>query len=474
VKKNILKRNLLMSYLGGIRDRDHGEGYSKIFHYFIPEFITAVILYSVPVLIDASWIAHLKSTSAYATLGITNTLLHSIIKIAEGISIGTIVMTGQFNGVGNYKRSGVALINSFWATVFTGAFVGSLLYFGAYYIFVWYRMPEQMIALGIPFLRVRAIGVFFTFVYFALIGFLRGIKNTQTPMHIFMVGCGLFLFFDYVLIFGKFGFPELGLMGSAVASVIEYGSMCCAALGYLFWSKTLQRYEISFFSSFASYERIKELFLLSFPVMLDKAALACSYVWLGYCLAPMGTNALASFSVIKDIERFALLPAIAFAQVITFLVSNDYGKKDWEGIKSTTKKIIFMASISVFLILFLCSISPRTIIQLFDFKGEFTDFAAKAFPVISILAFFDVLQLILAGALRGAADVRVVMWTRLILCAGFFAPMSFGFSRLNTQSVVMKFVLVYSSLYVCNAIMSIVYIWRLRRESWKDKALEGI
>ena len=463
-----------MSYLGGIRDRDHGEGYSKIFHYFIPEFITAVILYSVPLLIDASWVAHLKSTSAYATLGITNTLLHSIIKIAEGISIGTIVMAGQFNGIGNYKRAGVALVNSFWTTVLTGAFVASLLYFGAYYIFVWYRLPEQMIILGIPFLRVRAIGIFFTFVYFGLIGFLRGIKNTQTPMHIFMVGCALFLFFDYALIFGKFGFPELGLMGSAIASVIEYGSMCVAALAYLFFSSSVKRYEISLFSSFASYQRIKELFLLSFPVMLDKAALACSYVWLGYCLAPMGTNVLASFSVIKDIERFALLPAIAFAQVITFLVSNDYGKKDWEGIKSTTKKIIFMASISVFIILFLCSLSTKYIIQMFDLKGEFTEFAAKAFPVISILAFFDVLQLILAGALRGAADVRVVMWTRLILCAGFFAPIAFGFSRLNTQSVVMKFVLVYSSLYICNAIMSMVYIWRLRRESWKDKALEGI
>ncbi len=474
MKRNLLKRNLLVSYLGGIRDRDHGEGYSKIFYYFIPEFITAVILYSVPLLIDASWVAHLKSTSAYATLGVTNSLLHSIIKIAEGLSIGTIVVVGRYNGIGNYKKAGSALINSFWTTVFTGLFVGLLLYFGAYYIFVWYRVPEQMIVLGIPFLRMRSLGVFFTFVYFGLIGFLRGIKNTQVPMNIFIAGCILFLFFDYALIFGKFGFPKMGLMGSAIASVVEYGSMCIAAILYIFFSKSIRAYQINFFESFASYQKMKELFLLSLPVMIDKAALACSYVWLGYCIAPMGTNALASFSVIKDIERFSLLPAIAFAQVITFLVSNDYGKKDWEGIKSTTKKIIFMASVSVFFILFLCSISPKYIIQLFDLKGEFTDFAAKAFPVISVLAFFDILQLILAGALRGAADVRVVMWTRLVLCAGFFAPLAFGFSRLETQSVVIKFILVYSSLYVCNAIMSMVYVWRLRRESWKEKVLEGV
>lgn len=474
MKKNIIKKNLLSSYITGIQDRDHGEGYVKIFNYFIPEFITAVILYSIPILIDASWIAHLQSTTAYATLGVTNTLLHSIVKIAEGLSVGTVVMVGQHNGIGNYKRVGKSLVNSLWVTILLGLVVAGILYFGAYYIFVWYRMPKTIIALGIPFLRVRAVGIFFTFVYFGLIGFLRGIKNTQVPMYIFMIGCLLFLFFDYVLIFGKWGFPSYGLMGSAIASVIEYGSMCCMALGYIVMSSKIKRYDISFFTSGASWKSMRELVFLSFPVMLDKAALAGAYVWLSYCLAPMGESVLASFSVIKDIERFALLPAIAFAQVVTFLVSNDYGKKDWDGIKSTTKKIIFLASIGVFLILFLCSLYPKMIIRIFDFKGEFTEFAAKAFPVISVLAFFDVLQLILAGALRGAADVKMVMWTRLFVCAGFFAPVAFGFSRLLTEKIVMKFVLVYSTLYVCNALMSMVYIWRLRRESWKEKSLESM
>lgn len=469
-----MKKNLLLSYFGGIRDREHGEQYIKIFRYFVPECITALILYSVPLLIDANWIAHLKSTSAYATLGITNTMLHSVLKVAEGFSVGTIIMAGQFNGIGKYKQTGIVLVNSFWTNLCAGSIVATLLYFGAHFICRFYHLPDSMIVLAVPFLKMRALGVFFTFVYFALIGFLRGIKNTRAPMHIFMLGCLVFLGCDYVLIFGKLGFPAMGLMGSAIASVIEYGFMCLIALIYILATRSLQKYEISFSLFHLSYARIRELFVLSFPVILDKAALAGAYVWLGYCLTPMGPTALASFSVIKDIERFALLPAIAFAQVITFLVSNDYGRKDWEGIKSTTKKIVFMASIGVFAILFYCSLWPKSIIQFFDFKGEFTDFAAKAFPVISVLAFLDVLQLILAGALRGAADVRVVMWTRLIICTCLLIPMTLLFSYLPIQSMLIKFVIIYSSLYFCNGAMSIVYIWRFRRESWKQKALEGV
>ena len=469
-----MKKNLFLSYFSGIKDREHGQGFLKIFQYFIPELVTAIILYSGPLLIDAQWVAQLHSTAAYATLGITNTILHSIIKIAEGLSVGTIIATGQFNGVGNYKRAGEGLVHAFWTTIVVGIFVAIGLYLGAGRIYTYYRLPVAMISMGVPFMKVRAVGIFFAFVYFALIGFLRGVKNSQTPMHIFMLGCAVFLFFDYALIFGSFGFPAMGLMGSAVASVIQYAVMCGICLWFVARQTSFKIYEINF-SPFSLYwGRIKELCLLSLPIIIDKAALSLAYVWLGYCMAPMGTCALASFSVVKDLERFALLPAIAFAQVITFLVSNDFGKKDWEGIKSTIKKIVLMSSVSVFIILFVCSMWPSSIIQMFDFKGEFTDFAAKAFPVISALAFFDVLQLILSGALRGAGDVRVVMWTRLVSCVLFFAPLAYLFSRITTDRMVFKFVLIYGTLYLCNAVMSFSYVKRFRRDLWKRKVLEGV
>jgi Na+-driven multidrug efflux pump len=263
-------------------------------------------------------------------------------------------------------------------------------------------------------------------------------------------------------------------MGSAIASVIQYASMMFFALGYVLFHKDLRSYVIRIFSSLVELSYIKQLMVLSFPVMIDKAALACSYIWIGRCLAPMGTVALASFSVIKDLERFSFLPAIAFAQVITFLVSNDYAKCDWDGIKSMIKKIIFLSSIMVFAILIFCSTYPEQIIRFFDFKGEFCCFAAKIFPVVSVLVFLDVLQLILAGALRGAANVSTVMWTRLIVCALFTAPVAYLCSLVPMENQILKFVCIYGSLYVGNGIMCIVYIRRFRGEKWKRKAIKDV
>ncbi len=65
-----------------------------------------------------------------------------------------------------------------------------MLYFGAHTIYNFYEAPPQMISLGVPYLRIRAIGVFFAFIYFALIGFLRGIKNPKLPMLFFILTNG--------------------------------------------------------------------------------------------------------------------------------------------------------------------------------------------------------------------------------------------------------------------------------------------
>jgi len=464
-----MRKGLIKSYWTGVTDFRNGEKYGKILRYFFPEFITALVLYSLLYLLDAAFVAHLKSTSMYATLGITNTMLHFIVKFAEGISVGTIVLCGRFNGAGKQKDVGESLTNSFWITVLSGLAISSLLYFGAYWIYYFYRVPADMIELGVPFLRLRALGIFFMFIYFSFIGFMRGIKNTKTPMKIFSIGAIFFIFFDYVLIFGEFGFPKMGLQGSATASVIQYGVMLLLAGWTVFTRQKYKKYGIQLFAIFRSLSKVTTLLKLSWPVMLDKSTMALAYIWLGAMIAPMGKYALASFAVVKDLERFAFLPAVAFAQIITLLVSNDFGRQNWTGIKTNIKKIIFMASIMVFSILLIISIWPCYFVRFFDKKGDFTALSAQVIPILSVLVFFDLLQLILSGAMRGSANVKMVMVTRLLVCLGYFAPVSYILSQIDFGSQALKFILIYGSFYVGSAIMSLIYIRCFRSSEWQKQ-----
>lgn len=468
-----MKQGLIASYIAGIVDKHHGESYWNIIHYFLPEFVTSFVIFALPFWIDSYFISLLQSTPAYATQGTTNNTLHLLFKVAEAFSIGTVILVGNFNGLHEYKKVGRVFKDSFWITIFFGLIFGSIFFFESTssLILTWLNVSPEIISLGIPFWKLRAIGIFFTFVYLACIGFLRGIKNTQTPMYIFVIGAIVFLFFDYGLMFGAFGFPALGFNGSAWASICQGIVMAIAALYFVLFDKRYQPYGIDLFSGITKFSYVKELFLIIWPVVIDKATLAFAYIWLNKQLNSMGTCTTASFCAIKDLERFAFLPAIAFAQVITFLVSNDYGIHNWAGIKSNIKKVLFLASLMVFSILMIFSFYPEQLMRIFDKTGDFTALTVRIFPILSVLVFFDLVQLILSGALRGAGDVKVVMWTRLAICIGYFVPISYILAQFPITDSGLKFLLIYGSFYIGNGLMSIIYIHRLRSSKWKTHEL---
>ena len=445
-----------------------GETYLTITQFFLPEYITSLVLYSLPFILDAYFIGCLKSTQAYGTLCASNSLFHFLIKAAEAVSVSTIILAGRSNGQGNMHQVGRVLRDAFLVTSIFGGLIATLLYVGAPIIYGWY-VPEELVAIGVPFLRLRALSVLFMFLFLAFVGFLRGIKNTQTPMRIFLVGTLVFIACDYLFIFGGFGIQPLGLYGSALASVVQYAVMFFIACIRVLYGAKYQKYSVSFASIFREPIAWKSIMQLSFPVLIDKTTMAFAYIWLLKMMRPLGLKGVATFGVIYEMERFALIPALALAQVITFLVSNDIGAKNWHGVMNNIKKIVWMSLAIVCAILVCLSIDPARIVHYVDNSHEFTPMAAYIFPLLSILALFDVVQLVLSGALRGAADVRTVMLVRFVVCLLYFMPVSYLISAMPIEDVAVKFLLIYGSYYIGNALMSVVYINRLRSSTWKTR-----
>lgn len=319
---------------------------------------------------------------------------------------------------------------------------------------------------------MRAVSIFFMFIYFAFVGFLRGIKNTKTPMLIFVAGMFLFIFFDYALIFGHFGFPAMGLQGSAIAYVIQYSSMLFFSLIYVLMNKDLHKYAIDLLAPIKDGALAKQLLSLSWPIVFDKSILAFASMWLCKMIGSMGTNCTATFCLIKDIERFMLFPALAGAAVITLLVSNDFGSHNWKAVKSNIAKVLFLSTTMVMGILVIIMAFADIVVRFFDKSGDFTHLATAVFPLLGGLVFFDLLQLVLSGALRGAGDVRTVMMVRFLVCFLYFIPSSFLASQLLIENEILKFVLIYGSFFIGNALMSIFYIVRFNGNQWKKYSIQ--
>ncbi len=466
-----MKKGLFASYVTGVTDKVYGESSITLLRYFFPELITSFILYLFPLLLDLYFIGHLKSTPAYVALSTTNNMIHFAIKIAEAFSVGTVILAGQLNGALSYKGVGKATRDSFWVTTLLGILGSCMLYFGAPMVYRWYGVHESVAVFGVPFLRIRALGVLCMFMFFALVGFMRAIKNSYAPMIAFAAGAITFVICDYIFIFGKLGFSPLGLQGSAWASVVQYFVMFSLLIVWMFFDPRCRKYSVDLFAAWTEPTYMVHFLKVSWPIVLDKATLAGAYLWLNKMITPMGLQALATFSAIKDIERCAFLPAVACAQIITFLVSNDMGNNNALGIKPNIKRIILMATFFVFTMLALLYWQLESVLVLFDKSKEFTPFVVRVFPILSVLVFFDLVQLILSAALRGSGNVKLVMIVRLLVCLFYFVPMSYLISYLPIQDETIKFILVYGSFYIGNALMSVIYVNWFRSDAWKNSAL---
>lgn len=448
-------------------DLRKGDSIWDIIKYWFPELISSTIIVTLPPILDAYIVASSQSIMTYGALGMTSNFLHTLLKLSEAIPVATMAIVGRLNGAQEYEKCGEALGDVFWTTFFIGFFQFALVFFMATGLFTWLGVPPEMAKIGAPFLRIKSFGIFLTFIAAGFLGFIRAVKNTRVPMIIIVTAMVAFVFFDYALVLGKFGFPELSLTGSAVATIIQYSLVNILALGYILLNPDYKKFFKRLFFSVFNIKRAGALLNLSWPIIIDKSVQAWCYIWLAKFIAPMGTIAIASYDVVKNLERFAFLPAVAAAPIVSFLVSNRLGAHDEDGANSNIKKVLLFTAATVIPSLIFMCINAQYFIGFFDPSGNFTSFAAKILPAVSLLVICDFTQLILAGALRGAGDVKTVMIVRCLTILCFFAPLSWFISTLSIKSLALKFTLIYGSYYVTNGVQGVIYLFRMKSHKWQ-------
>lgn len=450
-----------------------GESVSSILWYWLPELISLFVIIALPPLFDAYLISGMHSTTAYGALGMATNFLHTLVKLSETIPVAAIAVIGRYNGARKYQKCGQELVTTFWTTVVLGGAQCIIIFLSATSIYRWLGVPADMAVLGAPFLRLRSVGVFLTFVLWSLLGFMRAVKNTRVPMLITLMGTIVYICSAALFVQGRGGFPSCGIYGAALAAIIQYTVMLAAAVWYIRNTPAYKKYLRRLKPFVIDWDKISTFLSLSFPVMVDKSALAFSYVWLSKMIAPLGTTAIATFDIIKNLERTALLPAMAFATVVMFLVSNSLGNKDEKGAQVHIAKVLLLGLGMVTLAVgILCWQAPFFVTRISPSESS-TALAVPLIRFLSILVIFDFLQLILAGALRGAGNFSAVMWTRISCCLFFFLPISYILSTYSFSSISTKFGLIYGAFYVNTALMGVIFLICLLRTQWYRKKLAG-
>lgn len=356
---------------------------------------------------DTLMIGH-HSTDELAAASFVNNMFNMVIIFSTGFSYGlTPVVSGLF-GRNQWEEAGNALKCSLLANFLLGLLV--TLGMGVLFLNVEkLGQPAELMPLIKPYFLILLASLVFMSLFNAFKQFTDGITDTKTSMWILLGGNLLNILGNWVLIYGKLGFPELGLLGAGISTLFARIVMLLVFVRIFATSARFEKYRKGFRRIRLSGKRMDDLFSLGWPVALQMGMETASFNLSTIMIGWLGVVALASHQVMLTISQLAFMVYYGMGAAIAIRVSNFRGQNDWVNVRrSAYAGFHIIMGLALFFCCLLYALRHH-------FGGWFTDSeevsATVAVLIIPMLLyqFGDGMQIAFANALRGISDVKPMM-----------------------------------------------------------------
>lgn len=401
---------------------------------FYPEHYRSLLSIGIPIMIgqlgmivlgfaDTMMVGH-HSTMELGAASFVNNIMNLAIITGTGFSYGLTPVVGGLFGRRQLADAGQALrcslvANTLAALVMLSAL--ALLYANIGNI----GQPDELLPFMRPYFLVLLASIPFVMLFNAFKQFTDSITETRTSMWILLSGNLLNIIGNYMLIYGKAGLPELGVIGAGVSTLLSRIFMVAAFATVFFSCRKFKAYREGFLCKGWSRQLIRRLSTLGTPIALEMgmetASFSLSIIMVGW----LGTIALASHQVMITISQFTFMVYYGLGAAVAVRTSYFNGQHDHANTRHTvTAGLHVMVALEVVLggIIF---ILRNHIGSWFTDSGEVSAAVLTLMVPFFIYQFGDGLQINYANALRGIADVKPLMVIAFIAFFVISLPMGY-------------------------------------------------
>ena len=299
-------------------------------------FLKAMIAIALPItlqnlvassvnMLDTLMITSLGEESL-AAVGLANQVFFFYAVTIFGVATGSSVFVSQFWGKGDVKNIGRILGISLAITSVLGALFTLAALFVPEFIMKIFSEDSEVIRLGVDYLRIVSLSYIITGISFAYAVASRSIGQAKMPMIASIVSFFVNLIFNYLLIFGKFGFPQLGVKGAAYGTIIARA----AEIGLMLYSIYSNKNNNPLAHSFKSMtdwtgDFIRKYFKTAYPVILNEALWSLGTVLYSLAYAKIGTEAAAAVQILNTVQNIFMVLSRGLANACTVMVGNKIG-----------------------------------------------------------------------------------------------------------------------------------------------------
>lgn len=357
-------------------------------------------------LIDTMMVGTLGPQSL-AAVGMGRTVLMAVLIFILAVSTGSQVLVARYTGAGD--EEGVTRVvdqSLVLAVVMSLVLMAVGLLFSPFLLRV-LGAESEVIALGIPYMRIIFLGLIFMLLNFVINSILQGAGDTRTPLKIMLLINILNIMFNYFLIFGIGFFPQLGIQGAAWATVISRIVGASIGMWVLKSGRFAARTDI--FSRFElNRELMYKVLRIGFPAGLQglvRAGTGMLTLWFVANTAH-ATYAVAAFTIGLQVESISFMPGLAFGTGAATLVSQNMGAEKIERAKKSGLAAAAIAALIMSVAGFSFYVFARQIIGMFTENAAVLDVGAQYLRIMLYSQPFLALAMVFSGALRGGGDTK--------------------------------------------------------------------
>lgn len=403
----------------------------------VKEHFKATIAIALPVMIsqlgqvsvgvaDSMMVGRLGALSL-ASASLANSIFFVIMMFGLGISMGITPLVSMAEGKGKIKRISNLFGHGLWINLITAiALTGVVLGLSSGIQLL--GQPEDVVRLAIPYLLVITASLVPFMIFQTFKQFAEGLSQTKQAMYITIFCNGINIFLNWILIWGKFGAPELGLMGAGWATLISRILMPILMGFYILRSRRYDIYSLSLKLKKLSLPIVSRILNIGIPTgfqfIFEVSAFSAAAIMMGW----IGVNALAGHQIALNLASISYMMATGLSTAGMIRVSNMVGRGNQKAVRESGMVVFVLILGFMFVAAMIFVVFRMFLPTLYIDDPEVIATAASLLIVAALFQLSDGVQVAALGVLRGLEDVKIPTLVTLVAYWVLGLPLGYFFA----------------------------------------------
>ena len=447
-------------------DMTEGSPWKKIVLFAVPMLVGNIAqqLYNT---VDSVVVGNYVGDNALAAVGSAGPILHLLIVLFVGISVGAGIMVSQYFGAKERERLSITIGNCITLTAIATVFVMVAASLVARPLLELLDTPESIIGWCHSYLLILFIGSGGLAYYNILSGILRGLGDSVSALVYLLVSTIINIVLDllFVAIFG------MGVNGVALATVIAQAVSAFLCLLRLMKMKEYFDLNPGYLKPQGKYT--KKIMKLGLPSGITQAILSMAMIVVQSLTNSFGEMFIAANVIVMRVDGFAMMPNFSFGTAMTTYAGQNVGARRNDRVDQGAKQGTLIAVVTSAVITGLILLFGKSLMGIFTNTPELVDLSRDMMGILAAGYIAMAVTQSLSGVMRGAGDTMTPMWISIATTIFFRVPIAYGISFLTRTEALPngRQECIFISLLVSWVLGALITFIFYKRGKWKDKAV---